>query len=225
MGGIRIADDWPVRPVEPLPDQDGAELLDELRTAVTTYCVLPSREHADAVVLWIAATHCLPAFDHATRLVIRSAEKRSGKSRLLELVDATCHRPLRTANATVAAIFRSLGGNHPPVLLFDEADSIFGSRKAAENNEDLRGLLNAGYQRGLPALRTVGPTHEPHAFPTFAMAALAGIGRMPDTVEDRAVIIPMRRRKPSEPVRPFRLRRDRPALCDLGDRLAQWAAE
>ena len=34
------------------------------------------------------------------------------------------------------------------------------------------------------------------------MAALAGIGDMPDTIEDRAVIISMRRRAPDETVRP-----------------------
>ena len=45
--------------------------------------------------------------------------------------------------------------------------------------------------------------------PTFAMAALAGIGAMPDTIEDRAVVIRMRRRAPGESVAPFRHRRDR----------------
>ena len=44
------------------------------------------------------------------------------------------------------------------------------------------------------------------------MAALAGIGAMPDTIEDRAVVIRMRRRAPGETVAPFRHRRDRPAL-------------
>jgi len=204
---------------------DGAALLDDLHAAITTYCVLPSPEHEHAVTLWVAATHCMPAFDYATRLVVRSAEKRSGKSRLLEVIDGTCHRPLRAVNATVSAIFRSLGGDHPPTLLLDEADTIFGSRKVAENNEELRGLINAGYQRGLPVLRTVGPQHTPMEFQTFTMAALAGIGRMPDTIEDRAVVVVMRRRKPSEPVQPFRLRRDKPRLEQLRAELAQWAKE
>ena len=54
------------------------------------------------------------------------------------------------------------------------------------------------------------------------MAALAGIGAMPDTIEDRAVVIRMRRRAPGETVAPFRHRRDRPALTDLAAQLAGW---
>ena len=54
------------------------------------------------------------------------------------------------------------------------------------------------------------------------MAALAGIGAMPDTIEDRAVVIRMRRRAPGETVAPFRHRRDRPALTTLAAELARW---
>lgn len=206
----------------PLPD--GAALLDDVHRVLTTYCALPSADHEHAVVLWIATTHCLPAFDYAPRLVIRSAEKRSGKSRLLEVVDGMCHDPLRAVHASTAAIFRSLGGITPPTLLLDEADTIFGTKKVAEDNEGLRGLLNAGFQRGLPVVRCDGPNLQVVKFETFAMAALAGIGQMPDTIEDRAVVVIMRRRKDTEHVQPFRQRRDGPVLADMRDQLAEWAA-
>lgn len=208
--------------VTPETPPNGAELLDEAHKLLTTYCALPSPEAADAIVLWCAATHALPALPFAPRLSVRSATKRSGKSRVLEIISPLSHRPLATVNATVAAIFRSLGGDHPPTLIFDEVDSIFGSRKVAENNEDLRGLINAGFERGKPALRCSGPSLIPTEFATFAMGALAGIGSLPDTIEDRSIIIHMKRRKPSEAVRPFRVRRDRPALDELGQRLAAW---
>lgn len=212
-----------------LPDNtpnviDPAHLLDEVRAALLRYCVLPSAHAAVAVTLWIAATHCTTAFEYAPRLVVRSAEKRSGKSRLLEVVDGMCHRPLRAVNATVSYIFRSLTDVPPPTLMLDEADTIFGSKKVAEQNEDLRGLLNAGFQRGLPFGRTVGPNHTPTEFETFAMAALAGIGKMPDTIEDRAVVVVMRRRKASETVQPYRGRRDRPHLVEVAEQLDEWAA-
>jgi hypothetical protein len=54
------------------------------------------------------------------------------------------------------------------------------------------------------------------------MAALAGIGAMPDTIEDRAVIIRMRRKAPGEKAAPYRHRRDRPGLQTLTERLAEW---
>jgi hypothetical protein len=207
------------------PDEtDPAELLDDIEAEVRRYCVLPSESAYVAVVLWAATTHVLDAFDYAARLVARSAEKRSGKSRLGEVLAGIVHDPLRTINASVAFIFRSLDKKLPPTILLDEADAIFGTKVKAEQNEDLRGLLNAGHQRGLTYGRTVGPMHVPTEFPTFAMAFVAGIGRMPDTIEDRAIVLRMRRRKRDEPIHPFRQRRDNPPLFALRDRLTDWAS-
>jgi Protein of unknown function (DUF3631) len=205
---------------------DGAHLLDELHTALTKYVVLLTPEAEDAVALWIAASHAQPAWEHAPRLAVVSPEKRCGKSRLMDVVDATCHRPLITVNATVAAVFRSIGDD-PPTLLVDEADTIFGTKRQAENNEDLRGLLNAGHQRNRPALRMVGvgTAQKVGKFNTFAMAMLASIGELPDTIMDRAVVVRMRRRALHEQVAPFRTGRDAPPLHDLRDRLGGWVRE
>src|SRR6266571_5237299 len=151
----------------------------------------------------------------------RAPEKRCGKSRLLDIVEGTCHAPLITVNASPAAVYRAIGTGTPPTLLVDEADTIFGG-KNADANEDLRGLLNAGHQRNRPAIRWDTTTRRLETIPTFAMAALAGIGAMPDTIEDRAVLIRMRRRAPGESVAPFRHRRDRPALTAVAADLARW---
>lgn len=200
-------------------DIDGAALLDAVRTALTTYVILPSAEAADAVTLWIAATHAQPAWAHAPRLVIRGPEKRCGKSRLLDIVEAICHNPLITVNASPAAVYRSITED-PPTMLVDEADTIFGPK--ADGNEDLRGLLNAGHQRNRPAVRYDASSNRVITIPTFCMAALAGIGAMPDTIEDRAVVIRMRRKAPGESAAPYRHRRDRPGLQTLADRLSDW---
>jgi len=203
------------------PAPAGTAVLDQLRAALTRYVILPSEEAAVAVVLWIAATHAQPAWAHAPRLVIRAPEKRCGKSRLLDVVEATCFRPLITVNASTAAIYRSIDDD-PPTLLVDEADTIFGSTKSADANEDLRGLLNAGHQRNRPAIRWDNVNRQLERCPTFAMAALAGIGAMPDTIEDRAVVVHMRRRAPGETVAPYRHRRDRPTLRAIAEDLATW---
>lgn len=204
---------------------DGEHVLNELREALTRYVVFANVHAAAAVTLWVATTHAVPAFEFAPRLALTSPEKRCAKSRTLDVVAGTCHRPLVSVNATVAAIYRSLDNEHPPTLIIDEADAIFGTKRAAENNEDLRALLNAGHQRGRPALRCVGPQQTPTEFNTFAMAAIAGIGSLPDTITDRAVNVTMRRRKQGEKVAQFRSRRDGPVLARVRDRLATWAAE
>ncbi|ONH33638.1 DUF3631 domain-containing protein [Pseudofrankia asymbiotica] len=201
---------------------DGAEVLDQLHALFTRYVVFPDPESADAVVLWTAATHAVPAWEHAPRLVFCSPEKRCGKSRALDIVTGACHDPLITVNCSIAAVVRSLSDD-PPTLLIDEADTIFGTKRQAENNEDLRGILNAGHQRDRPTIRWDITSRQLEKLPTFAMACLASIGDLPDTIMDRAVVIRMRRRGPGESVSPFRTRRDGPDLVAARARVGTWA--
>jgi hypothetical protein len=203
------------------PTGEGAAILDRLHQIIARYVILPSPEALDAVVLWTAATHGQPAWAHAPRLVIRAPEKRCGKSRLLDVVEGTCYSPLITVNASTPAVYRSIGGDDPPTILLDEADTIFGG-KQAEANEDLRGLLNAGHQRNRPTIRWNQQKQQVERIATFAMAALAGIGQMPDTIEDRAIVVKMRRRTRAEKVAPYRQRRDGPALRQIASDLTTW---
>jgi hypothetical protein len=202
----------PPGPEASFPATEGADLLTKLRSAIARYVVMPSGEALNAVTLWIAATHLQPAWQHAPRLAVVGPAKRCGKSRLLDVLHDTVHDPFITVNSTPAAIFRSIT-EQPPTLLVNEAATIFSSVKVAEKNEEMRGLLNSGHQRNRPTMRVVGPEHKPTKFLTFAMAALAGIGDLPDTIMDRAVVIRMRRRGPGEAVRPFRSRRAAPRCC------------
>ncbi|QES13000.1 hypothetical protein DEJ45_11680 [Streptomyces venezuelae] len=200
-------------------DQDGTVVLDDLRAAIGRYVVLPSEEALTAVTLWVAASHIQPALQHAPRLAVVGPTKGCGKSRVLDVLHETVHKPMMTVNTSPAVVFRIIGED-PPTLLVDEANTIFGPK--AGDKEDLRGLLNAGHQRNRPAWRISGPEHKPTAFPTFAMAALAGIGDLPDTIMDRAVVLRMQKRKPGENVAPFRSRHSVPELNALRDRLAAW---
>lgn len=54
------------------------------------------------------------------------------------------------------------------------------------------------------------------------MAALAGIGNLPDTIMDRAIVIRMQKRKAAEKIAQFRSRTSVPALNKLRDRLGAW---
>jgi Protein of unknown function (DUF3631) len=200
----------------------GAELLDSVRLSLTRYVVLPSTESTIAIVLWVAASHAQTAWQAAPRLVVKSPEKRCGKTRLLDIVEALCCKPFITFNATVAAVVRSIREDDPPTLLVDEADAIWSRAKTSDGAEDLRALLNAGFQRNRPVIRCQGPLQIPTAFPSFAFCALAGIGdTIPDTVTDRAVVVRMRRRAPGETVSSFR-RRDAVPLNALRDELSKW---
>ena len=177
--------------------------LEETHRLLQRYVAWPHPAAADAATLWVAHTYALDAFDSTPRLVLRSAEKQSGKTRAQEVIECLVKDPLPSANASVPAIYRSLVDRQPTILL-DEYDTYFGSKIAREHAEDLRGLLNAGHRRGKPVLRCVGPNSQVQEFPCFAPVCLAGIRGLPDTIEDRSVIIDMRRRRHDETVEPFR---------------------
>jgi Protein of unknown function (DUF3631) len=186
--------------------------------------VVMSEAQAIAVALWVAHSHAADAADATPYLSVTSAEKQSGKSRLLEVVALLVHKPLRAAGVSEAALFRSLGAEHPPTVLMDEVDAVFGP-KASANHEVLRALLNAGYQRGTPVLRCVGDGSKMRveAFQVFGPKALAGIGELPHTVADRSLPIRLKRRARSERVDRFRLRDAAADAAPLRDRLAEWA--
>lgn len=197
----------------------GAALLNEVHTCLTKYVAFAEPEQADAVVLWIVHTHCFDAAETTPRLAIQSAEKQSGKTRLLEVIDMLVCEPLQTASISAAALFRivSVGS---VTLLIDEVDSVFSAR--GKGREDLRGLLNAGYRRGSCVTRVCGAGVE--RYPVFAPVALAGIGRLPDTVQDRSIVIKLKRRSTGEEVAKLRRREADADAFTLKSAITRWAA-
>jgi hypothetical protein len=210
---------------------DGAELLDQVRACLTRHVAFANEHQSVAVTLWAAATHAVHCWHHATRLAITSPQKRCAKSRLLDITAGMSHSPMMCADSTTAVIYRSLGcaddqgAAETPTLFVDEADALFGTKRAAEKNEDLRALFNAGFQRNRPVWRCVGGGKIPTAFNSFAMVAFAAIKGLPDTITDRSVHIVLQRRRPTDRVWPFRVRRDGPALERLRTELAAWVRE
>jgi hypothetical protein len=201
----------------------GHEVLDDVAAFVARFSVFPSEHCASTLALWYAHTHISEQFYVTPRLVLDSAEPGSGKTRVLEVAQYLVRAPEMTISATPAALFRlvSLG---PITILFDEVDAIFNPRNGG-NNEDLRGLLNAGYKRSATIARCVGDAKnmKVERFPVYAPAALAGIaGAMPPTITTRAITIHMRRRHADEPVEPFRERHVAREAQPLREELAAW---
>jgi hypothetical protein len=123
--------------------------------------------------------------------------KRCGKTTLLDVLSRLVLRPLSTANVSAAAVFRVVEA-YRPTLFIDEADTFL------PGNDELRGITNSGHRKGGSVLRTVGDDHEPRAFSTYSACAIALIGRLPDTLHDRSVVIDLKRRLPSEIIKQFR---------------------
>lgn len=200
-----------------------ALLLNQTRTFIRRYVVLTDAQ-ATAVALWTAHTWVIEAADVTIYLAITSPEKRAGKTRLLETLEMLVPRPLRVANISPSALFRTLadtdGGR--VVVLQDEADALF--RRDGEH-EDLRALFNAGYRRGAVVARCEGEGAKIRVvtYDAFGAKALAAIGDLPDTIADRALAIRMKRRAPEEPITRLRFRDARADAQGLRRSLASWA--
>ena len=200
---------------------DGAELLERLIWFIRRYVAL-SDEQALLIALWIVHTHALDAADTTPYLNVKSAEKRSGKTRLLEVLSLLAAGSWLTGRVTAAVLVRKVAAE-VPALLLDESDAAFkGEREYAET---LRGVLNAGFRRGGVASLCVGQganiTYED--FPVFCPKVIAGIGKLPDTVADRSIPIELRRRRPSEKVERFRLRKVGPEALPIQQDVRAWA--
>ena len=159
---------------------------------------------------------------HATPyILITSPEKRSGKTRVLEVSELIVASPLRTDSISPAALFRVIQQERP-TLLVDEIDATFG----AQEREALRGLINGGHTRGGQAVRVSGEGSrmQVQRFETFGPKAFAGIDnrRFPETIRDRAIVIRLRRRTGGGPR--FRVRHVAAEVKPLRDAAESWAA-
>lgn len=184
-----------------------ADVLDSVHQYLARFIAYPSGHAAIAHVLWIAHTHCMDAWESTPRLAALSPEPGSGKTRLLEMTENLVPRPVEAVNVTPAYLFRKVADEAGrPTILFDEIDTVFGPK--AKDNEEIRGLLNAGHRQGAVAGRCVvrGKVVETEEIPAYCAVALAGLDDLPDTIRTRSIIIRMRRRAPNETVEPYRRR-------------------
>jgi hypothetical protein len=184
---------------------DGSELLNDLVNALCRYAVFPAHA-AVALAVFILATYATDCFDSAPYINLSSPEKRCGKSLVLRLLSLLCDRALPAANCTEASVFRVIDSEHP-CLMIDEVDTFF------KDKPQLRGILNAGNIRSEAAvMRTVevrndGKTDfEVRRYSVFGPKVYSGIGKLADTLADRCIVVPMKRRRQDEKCDRYRRR-------------------
>lgn len=226
---VRTAGPVPTDPAEPQngdhqqrPAVDLAHYLSAVEGFLCRYVAFPSEHEPVAVALWIAQAHLVERFDVSPILTVTSAEMRSGKTRVLDCLELLVPEPFRVILPSEAVVYTVLSQRPRPTLLLDEAETIFGTR-TAEKYEGLRAILNAGNRKGTPVrrVRMDGHRREVERFDVFGPKAVAGIGKLPDTVADRAIPIRMRRRAATEPIERFR---QRIATAQASGIVADWSA-
>jgi hypothetical protein len=198
-------------------------VLDAVEQFLARFVVYPSEHERRAHVLWIAHAWLMDCWESTPRIAFLSPEPGSGKSRALEVTEPLVPRPVHAVNTSPAYLFRKVSDDAgPPTILYDEIDTVFGPK--AKDNEDIRGMLNAGHRKGATAGRCVvrGNRVETEELPAYCAVALAGLDDLPDTIMTRSIVVRMRRRAPNEKVEPWRLRINGPQAEELHLRLAAW---
>lgn len=206
-----------------VPTISTADALALVHHTYKRFTVMPSEAAYDATALWVAHTHVFNAFFATPRLYVSSREKGSGKTRVLELAEHMTPNGKLSVNITPSVVWRLLGAGEV-TLLIDECDILFKINGSSTANAVLRAIINVGYRKGGAVDRATG-SQDVTSYKVFGPIALAGIGRLPDTIADRSVHIPMRKRSGNEHVDPFELDDEIDDLHRIRDALASWGRE
>jgi len=217
-GGSGSPSGLPTPPAAPTP-------ADTVHEYLGRFIAYPSPAAHIAHTLWVLHAHLMEHWSSTPRIAFLSPEPGSGKTRALEATEPLVPFPVEAVNVTPAYLFRKVGDEDgAPTVLFDEIDTVFGPK--ARENEELRGLLNAGHRKGAVAGRCVvkGKLVTTEEIPAYCAVALAGLGGLPATLLSRSIVIRMRRRAPGERVEPFRRRIHGPQGEAIRDAIAAWSA-
>ena len=196
---------------------NGAALLNEIAMNLERF-VVASNSAIIAAILFVLHTYAFDLGDISPILFITGPTKRCGKSRLLSLLARLAHRALAVSSASAAGIYRTIE-LHRPTLLIDEVDAFL------QGDDQLRGLINSGHTRDAAfhlGCVAKGDDFVPRRWSTWTPKIFSGIGRLADTLEDRAVIIEMVRRRKDEPCERLR---HRARFEDLQRKCARFVAD
>jgi hypothetical protein len=209
--------EWPEP--EPWPEAvAGDHLLDEIAKKCARHVVLADGA-ADAIALWVLYTWTYEAFGISPILAITSPTKRCGKTTVVTLLQALTRRALAASSVTPAALFRFIE-REQPTLIVDEADRFL------LRNEELTGILNAGHTKATArVIRTVGEDFEARTFSTWCPKAIAMIGKLEGTIQDRAIEVRMRRKTNAETTEVLRADRIPDEFACVHRQAVRWASD
>ena len=179
-------------------------LFSKLRKFMTRRIHFLAPWQATVVVLWVMGTYVHRIFDWYGYLWLTSPGRRTGKTRLLELISALAYNASSVmTDPTEAALFRDTALNASTQIL-DEIESLRGADQ--EKRAALMSMLNDGFKAGavIPRVNMKAGTIDYHD--VFCPRALAGINRLAPTLADRCFRLFLKRKRKEERVARFNQR-------------------
>src|SRR5947208_1238062 len=95
----------PATAAAPAQIVNAVETLDETAEFLRRFVIFTNHAQVYAVVLWIVHCHAIVEADESPYLAITSAEKRSGKTRVLDLLELLVPSPWRVITPSDAVVF------------------------------------------------------------------------------------------------------------------------
>ena len=149
------------------PYTNEEEILKEIQTFVHKYLDI-SEVFEQIATYYVLFTWMFDKFNEVPYLRA-IGDFGSGKSRFIQAIGILCYKPVFTGGATTPSpIFRIVNEVHG-TLIIDEADFKF-----SDMTSEIVKILNTGYQRGMPVLRSEGKgTFEVKAYDVFCPKIVA----------------------------------------------------
>lgn len=204
---------------QPKTNVSEGNIIDAVAAFVRRFVFLKDESLYQLVSVWIIATYLAQEFDYMGYLFAYSPEPQSGKTTLLDVLD------LLVANSsgiqiapTPAILFRTANGK---TQLLDEIDTW-------SNAEELRSVLNAGFQKGAKVSRVekdADSGYNAQEYSVYGPKALAGIGlnKLTRATRDRTFALAMVRQMKAEKRARLRHRLVQSEVNDLKKRIEEWA--
>lgn len=203
-------------------------IADKIREFHGRFVYLSDEAYADILALYVLHTWAFDTARVTPYIYVNSAERGSGKTTLLDVLHETCANAEMAANMTASALYAAVEAMRP-TLMIDEVDAVWSGRK----NEELRGMLNSGYNDRGSVLRNTGVSKNEddpgfRRYSTFCPKVLAGIdnGLLPDTVADRSIKITLKRANAEQyaAIEDFYIEDEEEILDDLREEIQAWVA-
>ena len=206
---------------DPIVVPDLHEHLETLVEFIGGYMVM-TRAQLETVALWIVNTHVFDEWDVTPYLGVLAPTWGSGKTRLFEVIQPLVRDGWVVVSPSAAVVYRKVDQDRPTMLI-DEIDAVFSKREF----EDIRGILNSGFQRTGSVPRVGGKSNDQiFEFSTYCPKALAGIGLdiLPSTIRDRTIVLALKKKTKAEKVKRMRTREFRELVAPIAE-LTELVAE
>ncbi len=156
-----------------------------VKEIISSYLDMSDSE-LQTVALWCEAANFCKHFGSFPELYINGG-KQTGKTRLLNLLQALIPNSIKAVGMSESAMFRK--ADEVDAMLLDEAEDL-----ASKEKKTIKDLLNVCYKSGAQVYRTEGKsTKYVVGYPVYCAVALANISGLDSVLEDKCITIIMQR--------------------------------